>query len=65
MQIVSCKLLHATCQRLCYNCSKTTVRDCQLAVVRGEFCQQVADTTHWVDIIDWTVRCDWLQVAEC
>jgi len=25
--------------------------------------QQAAATTHWADTIDWTARCDWLQVA--
>jgi len=25
--------------------------------------QQMADTTHWANTIDWMVRCDWLQVA--
>jgi len=31
--------------------------------VRDAFSKQVAGATQWVDDIDWTVRCDWLQVA--
>jgi len=32
-----------------------------MPVIRDAFSQQAA--TQWVDTIDWTVRCDWLQVA--
>jgi len=34
-----------------------------MPVIRDAFSQQAADTTHWADVIHWTVRCDWLQVA--
>jgi len=34
-----------------------------MPVIRGVFSQQAANITQWVDTIDWTVRCDWLQVA--
>ena len=35
-----------------------------MPVIRDAFSQPAADTpSHWADTIDWTVRCDWLQVA--
>jgi len=34
-----------------------------MPVIMDVFSQQAADNTQWVDTIDWTVRCDWLQVA--
>ena len=34
-----------------------------MPVIRDVFSQQATDTTQWADTIDWTVRCDWLQVA--
>jgi len=34
-----------------------------MPVIRDVFSQQAADATQWADTIDWTVRCDWLQVA--
>ena len=34
-----------------------------MPVIRDRFSQQAADTTQWDDTFDWTVRCDWLQVA--
>ena len=37
-----------------------------MPVTRPAFSQQAAAsaaTTEWADTIDWTVRCDWLQVA--
>ena len=34
-----------------------------MPVIRDAFSQQAADTTHWADTIDWTVRYDWLRVA--
>jgi len=33
-----------------------------MPVIRDAFSQQAADTTQ-ADTIDWTVCCDWLQVA--
>jgi len=32
-----------------------------MPAIRDAFNQQAA--TQWADTIDWTVRCDWLQVA--
>jgi len=29
---------------------------CRMSVIKGAFSQ-------WANTIDWTVRCDWLQVA--
>jgi len=34
-----------------------------MPVIRDVFSQQAADATQWADTIDWTLRCDWLQVA--
>jgi len=34
-----------------------------MPVIRDAFSQQAADTTQRADTIDWTVRCDWLQIA--
>jgi len=34
-----------------------------MPVIRDAFSQKVTATTQLADIIDWTVRCDWLQVA--
>ena len=34
-----------------------------MPIIRDAFSQQAADATQWADTIDWTVRCDWLQVA--
>ena len=34
-----------------------------ITVIRDAFSQQAADASRWADTIDWTVRCDWLQVA--
>jgi len=34
-----------------------------MPVIRDSFSQQAAGTTQWADTIDWTVHCDWLQVA--
>ena len=34
-----------------------------MPVIKYSFCQQAADTTQWADTINWTVGCDWLQVA--
>ena len=34
-----------------------------MPIIRDGFIQQAADITQWDDTIDWTVRCDWLQVA--
>jgi len=34
-----------------------------MPVISDVFSQQAADNTQWADTIDWTVRCDWLQVA--
>jgi len=34
-----------------------------LPVIRDAFSHHAADNTQWADTIDWTVRCDWLQVA--
>jgi len=34
-----------------------------IPVIRDVFSQQAADTTHWADTIDWTVRRDWLQLT--
>jgi len=34
-----------------------------MPVIRDAFSEQAAATTQWADTIDWTVRCDWLQVA--
>ena len=36
-----------------------------MPVIRDAFSQQAADITQWADTIDWTVRCDWLQVTPC
>jgi len=33
-----------------------------MPVIRDAFSQQAADITQWADTVDWTVRCDWLQV---
>ena len=50
-----------TCKRPYYNCNRTCKEmagaTSAMPVIRGAFIQQAAD------IIDWTVRCDWLQVA--
>ena len=32
-------------------------------IIRDAFSQQATDTTQCADTVDWTVRCDWLQVA--
>jgi len=34
-----------------------------MPVIRDAFSQLATNTTQWADTIDWTVRCDWLQVA--
>jgi len=34
-----------------------------MPVIRDVFSQRAADTTQWADTINWTVRCDWLQVT--
>jgi len=34
-----------------------------MPVIKGAFSQQEPDSTQWAHTIDWTVRCDWLQVA--
>jgi len=34
-----------------------------MPVIKGAFRQQAANSTQWADTIEWTVRCDWLQVA--
>ena len=38
---------------------------CGATFVMPVISQQAADAAHWADTIDWTVRCDWLQVASC
>jgi len=34
-----------------------------MPVIRDVFSQQAADNTQWADTINWTVCCDWLQIA--
>jgi len=34
-----------------------------MSVIRDAFSQQATDTTQWSYTMDWTVRCDWVQVA--
>jgi len=36
-----------------------------MPVIRDAFSHQATDTIQWAYAIDWTVRCDWLQVATC
>ena len=59
----TCKFLQAaTCNKHEHNCNKTYKlqgnwqRHVPCLPIRGAFSQQADDT------IDWTVRCDWLQV---
>jgi len=34
-----------------------------MPVIRYAISQQAADTTQWANTMDWTIRCDWLQVV--
>jgi len=46
----------------------------QVTAIKAESCKEMGGATsvmplikdafnQWVDTVDWTVRCDWLQVA--
>jgi len=34
-----------------------------MPVIRDAVSQQAANSTQWADTIDWTICCDWMQVA--
>jgi len=53
--------------RTYHNCNKSCKEmggaTSVMPVIRDAFSLQAADTTQWAGTIDWTVRCEWLQVA--
>jgi len=67
--VKSCKLQHAASnlQQTYHTCSKSCKEMggamCVMPVIRDAFSQQAVAITQWADTINWTVRCDWLQVA--
>jgi len=66
LQITTCMQL-ATCNKpisqLQYKLQGNGRRHVRDACHQGRVNQQAPDTTQWAGTVNWTVRCDWLQVA--